>query len=89
MFLHCGHYYSHKHFKSMQKSMSQEVDENVKAITVEMVEKWLTEDLGRSRSLLQAIHDDPNILRLVANYFHGKASNHIAAAASANLNKES
>lgn len=72
----------------MQKSMSQEVDEAVKGLTVEMVEKWLTEDLGRSRSLLQAIHDDPNILRLIANYFHGKASNHIAAKAAESINKE-
>lgn len=58
-----------------QKSINQEVSDKVAELTVEQVEKWLTEDLGRARSLLQAIHDDKNILRLVAMHMHGKVQN--------------
>lgn len=58
-----------------QKSMNQEVSDKVAELTVEQVEKWLIEDLGRARSLLQAIHEDKNILRLVATHMHGKVQN--------------
>lgn len=58
-----------------QGAVSQEIDEKLGALTVDQVEKWLTEDLGRARSLLQAIHNDKNILRLIAIQFQGQAQN--------------
>lgn len=51
-------------------------------LTIEQVEKWLIEDLGRARSLLEALHSDRNILRMCAVHLHGKAMNYINAKAS-------
>lgn len=59
-----------------QGSISEEADKAVAALTIEQVEKWLTDDLGRARSLLQALHNDKNILRLVAVHLHGLAQNY-------------
>lgn len=60
---------------SKQPSLTEEVDSKLSQVTVEEVEKWITDDLGRSRSFLQAIHDDKNILHLVAIHMHGKLQN--------------
>lgn len=71
-----------------QSSLSQEVDDKIKSLTVDQVEKWVVEDLGRARSFLQAIHNDPNLMRLVAVHLHGLAANHLAAQASKQANAE-
>lgn len=60
-------------------TLSDEIDEKVKSLTVEDVEKWMIDDLGRARAFLQAIHDDPNLCRLVAVHMHGKAQNYLRA----------
>lgn len=60
-------------------TLTQEVNETLKTLTVEQVEKWIIDDLGRARSLLQALHNDRNILRLVATHIHGLASNSLHA----------
>lgn len=59
-----------------QGPLSQQVDEQIEKLTVAQVEKWLTDDLGRARSLLQAIHNDKNVLRLIAVHLHGLAQNY-------------
>jgi len=66
--------------KNMEKSSktpeTQEIIDNLPTPDVETIQKWLADDLGRARSLLQAIHEDKNILNLIAVHMHGKISNH-------------
>lgn len=45
-------------------------------LSVDQVEKWLTDDLGRALSLLHALHNDKNALKLIAVHLHGLALNH-------------
>jgi len=43
---------------------------------VETIKKWLTDDLGRARSLLEAIHNSPDILNQIAIFMQGKIENY-------------
>lgn len=42
---------------------------------VNQVEKWLTRDIGVAITLLTAIHNDPNLRRLMATHLHGLHEN--------------
>ena len=44
--------------------------------TLADVKKWLDDDLGRARALLQAVHDNPNIKHLVAEHMLGELQNY-------------
>jgi len=49
--------------------------QKVEVPTIEVIEKWITRDVGVSISCLQAIHNDPNLRRILAVYFQGKIEN--------------
>lgn len=42
---------------------------------LKQVEKWLTRDLGICIVLLSAIHNDPNLRRMMALHLHGLHEN--------------
>lgn len=71
-----------------QGAESQSGTDQWEGLTLDQVEKWLIDDLGRARSLLEALHTDRNILRMVAVHLHGKAMNYIQAKNSAEKVKE-
>lgn len=59
-----------------QKS-TQGVDiENLPVPDLKTILQWLSDDLGRARSLLQAIHDNPNIKQLIAEHMLGQLENY-------------
>lgn len=68
--------------KNTQTAESQPSDKSLDELPtpdIATIKKWLTDDLGRARSLLQAIHEDGNILNLIATHMHGKITNHKAS----------
>lgn len=63
----------------MENVLNQEVaadKDSAASLTLEQIEKYLTSDLAVVRTLLAAIHDDPNLLRLMAVHLHGRAQNY-------------
>lgn len=62
--------------KSSQTQEAQGADlENLPVPDLATIQKWLSDDLGRARSLLQCIHDNPNIRRLIAEHLLGQVQN--------------
>ena len=57
----------------------QEIEKQIESLTTESCIKWITEDLARARTMLAVLHEDPNILRLVAMHIQGRAINHLEA----------
>lgn len=56
---------------------AEQVDlENLPQPTLADVKKWLDDDLARARTLLQAVHNNPNIKHMVAEYMLGELQNH-------------
>lgn len=43
--------------------------------TIAQVEKWLSKDLSVAINCLHAIHSDPDLLRSVATFMHGRLLN--------------
>lgn len=56
---------------------AQQVDlENLPQPTLADVKKWLDDDLGRARALLQALHNNPNLKHLMAEHMLGELENY-------------
>lgn len=57
-------------------------DESIKSalegITVESIEKWIQRDVGVCITFLQAVHNDVNCRRALAEYLFGQHSNRVA-----------
>lgn len=73
----------------MTKSQNTEESSAVKdaaevsGMTLAQIEEYLKNDLAVVRTLLAAIHDDPNCLRAIATHLHGRAQNFNQAQANA------
>lgn len=46
-------------------------------ITIENVEKWVNKDLTMAINLLDAVQKDPDTLRALAVFLHGRWINHV------------
>lgn len=56
---------------------AEQVDlENLPQPTLADVKKWLDDDLGRARALLQALHNNPNLKQLMAEHMLGELENY-------------
>lgn len=56
---------------------AQQVDlDNLTQATLADVKKWLDDDLGRARALLQALHNNPNLKQLMAEHMLGELENY-------------
>jgi len=74
-----GPYLGHMTKTSPLESPAQGAQDSPVVPDHDTIKKWLTEDLGRARSLLQAIHEDPNILDMVTRHMYMRVSNHLHA----------
>lgn len=72
------------HVESAQGAEQQQIAEP----NAENVQKWLTNDIGRCIKLLQTIHSNPTLLRMITDVFVGEIENHKNRLAQKPLNKE-
>lgn len=61
--------------KNTQNDAKSPQGVDLEEVELSNVKKWLDDDLTRAIGLLKAIHDEPNLKQMMAEYMHGRVIN--------------